>query len=324
MTEREAKQMPICFVSRALRADSGASHANCTNGKRGAYCLFGNSQRNGKCGPDDRKRSKTNAHLLRQQGIKRPRVSVKGKILVELIVERPEEDSLDTLIEVEEELPKPWILFTDGPSCTDGTLQENYVMREIGEGSYSMHAGTRSVVAKALRIGYYWPTMHKDTRLLLRACQDYQVHKPVPRNPEQKLTPITSLWPFYKWGIDIAGPFLEEPRKVKFLIVAIDNFTKWIEAKRVATITGKKANSSLRERIKSRLDAKSKNWMEELPHVLWAHRTMIKSSNEDTPFSLTHRTEAVIPVEIGMRTLRIMKVDLVQNDEALGVNLHLF
>nr|GEU60390.1 reverse transcriptase domain-containing protein [Tanacetum cinerariifolium] len=49
----------------------------------------------------------------------------------------------------------------------------------------SMHAGTRSVVAKALRIGYYWPTMHKDARTLIRACQDCQVHKPVPRNPQQ-------------------------------------------------------------------------------------------------------------------------------------------
>nr|GEY24659.1 reverse transcriptase domain-containing protein [Tanacetum cinerariifolium] len=52
------------------------------------------------------------------------------------------------------------------------------------------------------------------------------------------LTPITAPWPFYKWGIDIAGPFSEGPRKVKILIVAMDYFTKWIEAKALATITG--------------------------------------------------------------------------------------
>ncbi|GJY64572.1 reverse transcriptase domain-containing protein [Tanacetum coccineum] len=50
--------------------------------------------------------------------------------------------------------------------------QANYVLREIHEGSCSMHAGTRSVVAKALRIGYYWPTMHKDARVLIKACQE--------------------------------------------------------------------------------------------------------------------------------------------------------
>ncbi|GKF16968.1 reverse transcriptase domain-containing protein, partial [Tanacetum coccineum] len=92
----------------------------------------------------------------------------------------------------------PWLRCV-GPS------QANYVLREIHEGSCSMHAGTRSVVAKALRTGYYWPTMHKDARELIKACQECQMHKPVPRNPQERLNPITSPWPFYKWGIDIAG-----------------------------------------------------------------------------------------------------------------------
>ncbi|GJZ49978.1 reverse transcriptase domain-containing protein [Tanacetum coccineum] len=108
-----------------------------------------------------------------------------------------------------------WILYKKsllGPwlRCV-GPHQANYVIREIHEGSC-----TRSVVAKALRTDYYWPTMHKDTRALIRACQDCQVHKPIPRNPHHKLTLITSPWPFYKWGIDIAGSFPEGPGKVKF------------------------------------------------------------------------------------------------------------
>ncbi|GKD09735.1 hypothetical protein Tco_1189420, partial [Tanacetum coccineum] len=63
--------------------------------------------------------------------------------------------------------------------------------------------------------------------------------------------------------------------------------------------------------------------MEELSHVLWEHRTMIKSSNGDTPFLLTYGTEAVILAEIGMPTLRIAEVDLVQNNKALEINLDL-
>ncbi|GJR73866.1 reverse transcriptase domain-containing protein [Tanacetum coccineum] len=261
-------------------------------------------------------------------------------------------------------------------------LQANYVLREIHEGSCSMHSGPRSVVAKAIRTGYYWPTMHTDARKLIRECNDCQVHRPIPRNPQQNLTPITSPWPFYKWGIDIAGPFPEGPGKVKFLIVAIDYFTKWIEAKPVATITGnqvkkfvwdnivcrfglpgeivsdngkqfrdnpfkdwceklcirqcfasvkhpqanglvERANRSLGEGIKARLDERSKDWIGELSHVLWAHRTMIKSSNGETPFSLTYGTEAVIPAEIGMPTLQTAEVDLTKNDEALEINLDL-
>ncbi|GJZ77025.1 hypothetical protein Tco_0641697 [Tanacetum coccineum] len=50
---------------------------------------------------------------------------------------------------------------------------------------------------------------------------------------------------------------------------------------------------------------------------------MIKSSNGDTPFSLTYETEAVIPAEKGMPTIRTSEVDLVQNNEALEINLDL-
>ncbi|GJX37177.1 reverse transcriptase domain-containing protein [Tanacetum coccineum] len=215
---------------------------------------------------------------------------------------------------------------------------------------------------------YFLGPWLRDARALIRACQDFQVHKPIPRNPQQKLNLITSLCPFYKWGIDIAGPFLEGPVKVKFLILAMDYFTKWIEAKPVATIMGnqikkfiwdnivyrfglpreiisdnrkqfrdnpfkdwceklcinqhfafvkhsqtnglvERANHSLGQGIKARLEARSNNWMEEVSHVLWAHRTMIKSSNGDTLFSFTYRTEAVIPAEIGMPTIRTAEVD---------------
>ncbi|GJU49359.1 reverse transcriptase domain-containing protein [Tanacetum coccineum] len=160
------------------------------------------------------------------------------------------------------------------------------------------------------------------------------------------MNPITSPWPFYKWGIDIAGPFPEGPGKVKFLIVVMDYFTKWIEAKLVATITGNQVKKFVWENIicrfglpgeiisdngkqfrdnpfKDWLGKDNKNWIEEISHVLWAHRTMVKSSNEDTPFSLTYETEAVIPAEIGMPTFRTTEVDVDKNNEALEINLEL-
>ncbi|GKD12657.1 reverse transcriptase domain-containing protein [Tanacetum coccineum] len=84
-----------------------------------------------------------------------------------------------------------------------------------------------------------------------------------------------------------------------------------------------RANRSLGEGIKAQLDERSKDWIEEVPRVLWAHRRMIKSSNEDTSFSLTYGTKAVIPTEIGMPTLRTAEIDMVKNDEALEINLDL-
>ncbi|GJV05584.1 reverse transcriptase domain-containing protein [Tanacetum coccineum] len=193
-------------------------------------------------------------------------------------------------------------------------------------------------------------------KALIKACQECQVHKPVPRNPQERLNPITSPWPFYKWGIDIAEPFPEGPSKVKFLIVAMDYFTKFGLPGEIISDNGKqfrdnpfrdwceklciqqhfasvkhpqtnglveRANRSLGEGIKARLGKNNKNWLEEISYVLWAHRTMIKSSNGDTPFSLTYGTEAVIPAEIGMPTFRTAEVDVAKNDEALEINLEL-
>ncbi|GKD04777.1 reverse transcriptase domain-containing protein, partial [Tanacetum coccineum] len=89
MTEREAKQMPVYFVSRALR---------------GLKINYASMEK-----------------LSGSLGTCQPRVSVKGQIFADFIVERPEEESPDTLMEVEEELPEPWILFMDGSSDTDGS-----------------------------------------------------------------------------------------------------------------------------------------------------------------------------------------------------------
>ncbi|GJU49589.1 reverse transcriptase domain-containing protein [Tanacetum coccineum] len=85
----------------------------------------------------------------------------------------------------------------------------------------------------------------------------------------------------------------------------------------------KRANRSLGEGIKARLDERSKDWIGELSYALWSHRTMIKSSNGETPFSLTYGMEVVIPAEIGMPTLWTMEVDPTKNDEALEINLDL-
>ncbi|GJU82044.1 reverse transcriptase domain-containing protein [Tanacetum coccineum] len=137
---------------------------------------------------------------------------------------------------------------------------------------------------------------------------------------QQKLTPITSSWPFYKWGIDISGLFPKAQGKVKFLIVAVDYFTKWIEAKPVATITGNQVKKFIWDNIVCRF---------ELP------REIISDNGKqfrDNPFKdsceklnikqwFASDTKAVIPVEIGMPSLRCAEVNQAKNDEGLLLNL---
>ena len=52
-------------------------------------------------------------------------------------------------------------------------------------------------------------------------------------------------WPFIQWGLDIMSPFPTAVRQLKFLVVDIDYFTKWVEAKALAMITKKNVQSFL-------------------------------------------------------------------------------
>ena len=64
-------------------------------------------------------------------------------------------------------------------------------------------------------------------------------------------------------------------------------------------------------------------WPEELPNVLWAYRTMARTPTGETPFNLTYGTEAVIPVEVGLISLRREFFDEQDNDDQLKKNLDL-
>lgn len=56
----------------------------------------------------------------------------------------------------------------------------------------------------------------------------------------EKLTLMTRLWPFAVWGIDLIGSLPTITRGIKYAIVAIDYFTKWVKTKPLKLITTKK------------------------------------------------------------------------------------
>ena len=121
--------------------------------------------------------------------------------------------------------------------------EANYVMREVHEGICGNHSGARSLVHKLIRAGYYWPTMMKDAQAYVNACDKYQRFSNLIRQPSEELTPMTALWPFAQWGLDIMGPFPAAVRQLKFLVVGIDYFTKWVEVEALATITERNIRS---------------------------------------------------------------------------------
>ena len=80
-------------------------------------------------------------------------------------------------------------------------------------------------------------------------------------------------------------------------------------------------NRTLLKIIKARLVGAKGAWPEELPSVLWAYQTTARTSIGETPFNLTHGPEAVIPVEIGLTSLRKEFFNEDNNDDQLKLNL---
>ncbi|GKB65991.1 reverse transcriptase domain-containing protein [Tanacetum coccineum] len=500
MTKREAKQMPIYFVSRALRG----SEVNYTSMKKLVLALVHASKRLKRyfqaypiiiitdqpiqqvlSRPEVTGRLHKWSIELGEYAIHyRPRVSIKGQILADFIVERPEEESPDPLMEVEEELPESWIVFTDGSSYTDSSgegliltnpegMEFTYALRfrfdatnneveyealiaglriakQMGVKNLQANMDSRLVanqvngtyVAKEADMIRYLEKVRtltssfKAKQVLVEELKEKSISKVeiLAVVEEEGDTWMTPIFEYLKdeilpanvkkaravsrkpqWFVVINGilyrksflrPWLRcvGPLQANYVLREIHEGLAactqardpswesqilnssygllWIEAKPVATIDGnqikkfvwdnivcifglpgeiisdngkqfrdnpfkdwceklcirqhfasvkhpqtnglvERANRNLGEGIKAILGSRNKKWMEEISRVLWAHRTMIKSSNGDTPFSLTYGTKAVIPAEIGMPTLRTAEVDLVQNNEALEINLDL-
>ncbi|GKD14231.1 reverse transcriptase domain-containing protein, partial [Tanacetum coccineum] len=101
------------------------------------------------------------------------------------------------------------------------------------------------------------------------------------------MTSIIVPWLFYQWGMDMLGSLPQASGKIKFVIVTIDYFTKWMEAKPLSPITRKEL------------------------------------SNGETPFSLTYESEAIILAEIGMPIHRTIKTREDENEEELRLNMDL-
>nr|CAN72485.1 hypothetical protein VITISV_002718 [Vitis vinifera] len=120
-----------------------------------------------------------------------------------------------------------------------GHSEAQYVLAELHEGICGNHTGGRSLAHRAHSQGYYWPTMKKDAAAYVQKCDKCQRYAPIPHMPSAALKSVSGPWPFAQWGMDIVGPLPAAPAQKKFLLVATDYFSKWVEAEAYASIKDK-------------------------------------------------------------------------------------
>ncbi|GKU90960.1 hypothetical protein SLEP1_g4897 [Rubroshorea leprosula] len=110
----------------------------------------------------------------------------------------------------------------------------------VHEGVCGSHVGARTLAHKVLRQGYYWPNMHKDATYFVQKCRKCQFFAHLTHQPAKELTNLVAPWPFAQWGLDLLGQFMKGVGGVTHLVVGVDYFTKWVEARPLSSLTSKK------------------------------------------------------------------------------------
>jgi hypothetical protein len=111
------------------------------------------------------------------------------------------------------------------------------LMKEIHAGLCGSHIGSRPLLGKVFRQGFYWPKAASDAADLVQKCENYQKCARDQKQPSSLTQLIQPTWPLQRWGLDLLGPLPPAQGNLKYVVVAIEYFSKWIEAKSLATIT---------------------------------------------------------------------------------------
>ncbi|WKA12988.1 hypothetical protein VitviT2T_030329 [Vitis vinifera] len=123
-------------------------------------------------------------------------------------------------------------------------------MREVHAGVCGPHMGGHMLAHKIMRTGYFWLTMETDCCRFVQRCLECQIHGDLIHVPPSELHALTSPWPFSVWGIDIIGKISPKSSSGhEFILVAIDYFTKWVEAASYARLTSSGVASFIRSHI---------------------------------------------------------------------------
>jgi len=121
--------------------------------------------------------------------------------------------------------------------CID-EKDDKALLLEIHEGTCGHHASSRVLVSKAFRAGFYWPTAMKNAEDIVRRCVACQKFASRPHAPASEFKTIPLSWPFATWGLDMVGPLKKSSKGGRtHLLVAVDKFTKWIEAVPITSST---------------------------------------------------------------------------------------
>ncbi|GJR44823.1 reverse transcriptase domain-containing protein [Tanacetum coccineum] len=108
------------------------------------------------------------------------------------------------------------------------------ILKACHEGPTGGHHSANITAQKVFNAGFFWPTIYQDTHSMIKYCDACQRHGKISHRDEMPQNAIQVCEIFDVWGIDFMGPF-SSSRGNKYILVAVDYLSKWVEAKALPT-----------------------------------------------------------------------------------------
>nr|GEY55503.1 reverse transcriptase domain-containing protein [Tanacetum cinerariifolium] len=195
------------------------------------------------------------------------------------------------------------------------------ILKACHYGPTGGHHGPNYTAKKVFDSGLYWPTIYRDAQDLVKTCDICKRQGKISQRDEMPQNSIQVCKIFDAWGIDFIGPFLSS-RWNKYILVAVDYLSKWVEAKALLTNDARVVCKFLKNlfarfgtpraiisdrgtyfcngqfaKVMLNFGENRASWSDKLDDALWAFRTTYKTPIGCTPYKLVYGKACHLPIE---------------------------
>nr|GEV62407.1 reverse transcriptase domain-containing protein [Tanacetum cinerariifolium] len=194
--------------------------------------------------------------------------------------------------------------------CVHGQKAIN-ILKACHYGPTEGHHGPNYTAKKVFDSRFYWPTIYHDAQDLVKNYDVCQRQGKISQRDEMPQNSVQVCEIFNVWGIDFIGPFSSSSGN-KYILVAVDYLSKWVEAKALLTNDAQVVYKFLKnlftrfgtpraiisDQGMHFLGENRASWSDKLDDACWAFQTAYKTPIGCTPYKLVYGKACHLPIEL--------------------------